>query len=1140
MGVGAVGVDDDFFTLGGHSLLAVRLVSRVRVVLGVEVPLRALFEVPTVAGLAARLEGAESARLALTAGERPERIPLSFAQQRLWFIGQLEGPSATYNMPLAVRLVGEVDRDALGAALRDVIGRHEALRTVFPSSNGEPYQRILDVDGLGWELQIVEVAPEALEAAVAEAAAHAFDLSAEVPIRAWLFEAGPDERVLAITVHHILIDAWSEGTLARDLSLAYAARCAGRVPEYAPLPVQYADYALWQRKLIGDEGDPQSVLSRQLDHWREVLRGAPEELSLPVDRPRPSVASYRGHRIPLEIPAEVHARLAEVARAEGVTPFMVLQAALAVLLSKLGAGTDIPIGTANAGRTDAALDELVGFFVNSMVLRTDLSGNPTFTQILGRVRSTNLSAFSHQDLPFEKLVEELAPVRSRARHPLFQVQLDLHNQAEAVVDLPGVQAWGVSAAAGSATAKFDIEVMLTEVFDADGVPGGLRGSVVAAVDLFDAESVELFGARLVRVLDAVTRDPGMPVGAVGVLGEVERERVVVGWNDTGVDLGSVLVPGLFEARVVGSPDAVAVVAGGVEVSFGELDERANRLAHYLVGQGVGVESVVGVCLPRGVEMVVAVLAVWKAGAAFLPVDPEYPVERISFMLADGGVVLTLTCEEVLEDLPAGRARLVAVDSAVMGVQLSMLPAIAPEVSVSAGNLAYVIYTSGSTGRPKGVAVTHGGLANYAQWAVGAYGAVGGVPLHSSLAFDLTVTSVVVPLISGAPVVVDEVGGVEGLAELVRSSGGGFGLVKVVPAHLPLLSEMLTDGQVAGVAGTWVVGGEELPGSVVRGLLECAPGSVVVNEYGPTEATVGCSVFEVRVDDEVGSVVPVGRPIANVRVYVLDERLSPVAPGVAGELYIAGAQVARGYVKRAGLTAERFVACPFESGVRMYRSGDIARWRQDGQLEFLGRGDEQVKVRGFRIEPGEVQAVLAGHPQVARAAVIAREDTPGDIRLVAYVVADGEVDDLTDQLRKYAAERLPEYMVPSAVVVMDALPLTGNGKLDRKALPAPELSDGAGVGRAPADDRERVLCEAFAEVLRVPEVGVDDDFFALGGHSLLAVRLINRIRTLLNVEVEIAALFDAPTPAGLADRLGQEKQSASTRPTLRPMRNQKES
>ncbi|WP_370740989.1 amino acid adenylation domain-containing protein [Streptomyces sp. Ncost-T10-10d] len=1142
LGLESIGVDDDFFALGGHSLLAVRLISRVRVVLGVEVPLRMLFEAPTVAGLAGRLRGSARARIALKAADRPKRVPLSFAQQRLWFIDQLEGPSSTYNIPFRLPLPAGVDSDALGAALRDVIGRHEVLRTLYAAGESEPFQRIVDADALAWELQVVEVAPDVLEDAIAEAEGCSFDLSAEVPIRAWLFEAGPDERALLIVIHHIAGDGWSEGPLSRDIATAYEARSAHLAPDWEPLPVQYADYTLWQRELLGDERDPSSLITRQMNYWREALAGIPEELMLPVDRPRPPVASHRGHRLPLVIPAAVHARLVEVARAEGVTPFMVLQGALAVLLSKLGAGTDIPIGSANAGRTDEALDDLVGFFINTLVVRTDLSGEPTFSEVLGRARETTLSALAHQDVPFEKLVEQLAPARSRARHPLFQVQLDLQNNVTDRVRQDTAAAGGTTdeVRAGSVAVKFDLEVRLFEVFDAAGAPGGLRGSVTAAADLFDTDSVELFGARLVRVLDAVTRDPGMLVGAVDVLGEVERRRVVVEWNESGVDLGSVLVPGLFEARVVGSPDAVAVVADGVGVSFGELDERANRLAHFLVAQGVGVESVVGVCLPRGVEMVVAVLAVWKAGAAFLPVDPEYPVERISYMLADGGVVLTLTCEEVLEGLPAGRVRLVAVDSAVMGVQLSMLPAIAPEVSVSAENLAYVIYTSGSTGRPKGVAVTHGGLANYARWAAGAYGAVGGVPLHSSLAFDLTVTSVVVPLISGAAVVVDEVGGVEGLASLVRSSGGGFGLVKVVPAHLPLLSEMLTDGQVAGVAGTWVVGGEVLPGSVVRDLLERAPGSVVVNEYGPTETTVGCSVFEVRVDDEVGSVVPVGRPIANMRLYVLDERLSPVAPGVAGELYIAGVQLARGYVRRAGLTAERFVACPFEPGVRMYRSGDIARWRRDGQLEFLGRGDEQLKVRGFRIEPGEVEAVLAGHPQVARAAVIAREDTPGDIRLVAYVVADDEVDDLTDQLRKYASERLPEYMVPSAVVVMDELPMTGNGKLDRKALPAPEFSGGAGAGRAPANERERVLCEAFAEVLRVPEVGVDDDFFALGGHSLLAVRLINRIRTLLNVEVEIAALFDAPTPAGLADRLAQEKQSASTRPTLRPMRNQKES
>ncbi|MCW7947526.1 hypothetical protein AAW14_37915, partial [Streptomyces hygroscopicus] len=556
------------------------------------------------------------------------------------------------------------------------------------------------------------------------------------------------------------------------------------------------------------------------------------------------------------------------------------------------------------------------------------------------------------------------------------------------------------------------------------------------------------------------------LGAVDVLGEVERRRVLVEWNDSAVDLGSVLVPELFAGQVSRTPDALAVVAGGVGVSYRELDARANRLAHYLLGQGVGAESVVGVCLPRGVDAVVAFLGVWKAGAAFLPVDPEYPVERISFMLADSGAVLTLTSEEVLEGLPAGRARMVAVDSTLMGIRLSGLPGQAPVLRACAESLAYVIYTSGSTGRPKGVAVAHGGLANYVLWAADAYGmtrpGVGGVPLHSSLAFDLTVTSVVVPLVCGAAVVVDEGGGVEGLVSLVRSSGGGFGLAKVVPAHLPLLGESLSGAEAAAAASTWVVGGEALSGSVVGSWLERAGGSVVVNEYGPTEATVGCSVFEVRAGDEVGAVVPVGRPVANMRLYVLDGRLCPVAPGVAGELYIAGVQVARGYVRRAGLTGERFVANPFEPAARMYRSGDVVRWRGDGQLEFLGRVDEQVKVRGFRIEPGEVEGVIAGLPQVERVAVVAREDVPGDVRLVAYVVAqdpDEDLGGLPGQVRAFVAGRLPEYMVPSAVVVLDALPLTGNGKLDRKALPVPELSGGAGLGRGPANERERVLCEA---------------------------------------------------------------------------------
>jgi amino acid adenylation domain-containing protein/non-ribosomal peptide synthase protein (TIGR01720 family) len=1096
----AVGADDSFFDLGGHSLLATRLISRLRADLDAEVPIRTLFQNPTPAGLARHLGAGGTTRPPLVAGKRPDVVPLSYQQQRLWLLYQLEGPSPTYNIPLVLRLTGDLDTDALRAALGDLVDRHEVLRTVYPAVDGVARQHVL-ADAAP-ELPVVSIAESDVDDAVTEAVRHAFDLATEPPLRATVFTTGPGWHVLAMVVHHIAADGWSLAPLGAELAAAYTARRGGEAPQWTPLPVQYADYAVWQRDLLGDAGDTDSVHAQQLDYWRTALVGIPERIALPTDRPYPPESTHRGGLVTFAWDAQLRDAMATVAREGDASMYMVVNAALAALLTRLGAGTDVPIGAAVAGRTDQATEGLVGFFTNTLVVRTDTSGAPAFTDLLARVRERSLDAFANQDISFESLVDALAPSRSMAHHPLCQVLLAWQNTPDAALTLPGVTAEPVVAETGAA--RMDLVFSLTET--ATGIEGGIEYNT----DVFDEQTVLAILARLRRMLAAVTADPATSIGAVDLLDDTERQRITIDWNDTDRDVPTGTLPDLFAAQVARTPDAPALLCEDTWYTYAELDAVANRLAHLLISRGVGPETLVAQGLPRNSTHVVAMLAIMKAGAAYLPLDPDYPAERLEFIVGDAAPVLLVTDSATAPTLPAV-ADVVALDDPAIVAALADCPDTAPTDAdrvrpLRIANPAYVIYTSGSTGRPKGVVVTHRGIANLVTAQVPGFGldAPGSRLLQfASPSFDASIAERCDALLSGAALVLvpkDRLLPGEPLADTIAEYG--VTNVTLPPSVLAAMPEGSLPAELS-----LVVAGEACP---VELAARWSVDRRMINAYGPTETTVCATLSEPLTGD---GPLPVGGPIANTRIYVLDDNLEPVPVGVPGELYVAGTSLARGYLGRPELTAQRFVADSFGDGGRVYRTGDVVRWRADGQLEYLGRTDDQVKVRGFRIELGEIEYALAQHPDVNQAVVIVREDRPGDKQIVGYVV--GESPDPAS-LRGFVAERLPQYMVPAAVVVLDELPLTANVKVDKKALPAPDF--GAGDSRPPATPAEVALAAAFAEVLGLAEVGVEDSFFDIGGDSIQAIQVVAKARA-AGLSITARDVFVRQTVAGLAEVAG---------------------
>jgi amino acid adenylation domain-containing protein len=1115
-----VSVRDHFFELGGHSLLATQVMSRIRQAFEIEISLQKLFESPTIAGLASAIathqkQGTEEYQ-AITRVANRESLPLSFAQQRLWFLEQLESNTAAYHIPLVLQLQGDLNVDVLQQSLDAIVAHHEVLRTNLIASDGTSVQVIHQPRPV--ELKLIDLQsdpqteqPTIVETYLQQQVQKHFNLVEDLMLRGCLLQLSPQQHILLLVMHHIASDGWSVKILAEQLTNLYQAFINGEPNPLPELPIQYADYAVWQRQWFSGQ-----ILENQLNYWKQQLTGASPVLELPTDRPRPSVQSYRGAKQHFLIPLEVAQALSALSRTEGVTLFMTLLAAFEILLYRYSGQEDIVVGSPIAGRNRVEIEGLMGFFVNTLVLRTDVSGNPSFRELLQRVRSIALSAYAHQDLPFEKLVEELQPQRSLSYHPLFQVMFVLQNFPAQTFELPGLTITPTDV--NTVTSTFDLTLSLIQTEQ------GLSGTWEYSTDLFDAATIERMSRHLQILLAGVVANPQQQIGQLPLLTATEQHQILVEWNNTQALYPQQCIHQLFEQQVELSPDAVALVFENRQLTYRELNARANQLAHYLQTLGVVPEVLVGICMERTVEMVVGLLAILKAGGVYVPLDPTYPLERLSLMLEDAQPLVLLTQQHLLKQLPHDGRKAVCIDSDWQAIAQQSAANLTDEMT--ADHLAYIIYTSGSTGKPKGAAVSHQAISrllfntNYINIQPSDR-----IAQVSNTSFDAATFEIWGALLHGAQLI--------GITKDIALSPREFATKLQEQEISTMFLTTALFNQLASVVPNafknlqhLLIGGDAIDLRSVKAILKNGSPQRLLNVYGPTECTTFSTWYLIQDVPEGATTLPIGRPISNTQTYILDRFHQPVPPGIPGELYIGGPGVAKGYLNRPELTEERFIPNPFssEEEARLYKTGDLVRYLPDGNIEFIGRIDNQVKIRGFRIELGEIEAVLSQNPAIQSVAVIVRQDTPGDKRLVAYVVPNQNQATTVSGLRHFLKQKLPHYMIPAAFVMLEVLPLTPNGKVNRRALPAPEevKQELEATFVAPRNELERQVTRIWEDILTVKPISVRDNFFDLGGHSLLAVKLFAQIEQKFGKKLPLATLFQSGTVEALADMLSQDK------------------